>query len=155
MEDKMECFNFMINRIMRITKSANPRKVKLQKICDELKDNFEHYDWVGFYIADETSKELTLGPYAGSPTEHTKIAFGTGICGQAAETKDTFLAQDVTKETNYLSCSSDVKSEIVIPVLKGERIVAELDIDSHKVAPFTDGDKEFLQDVCNNVAQLF
>jgi GAF domain-containing protein len=154
-DEKMECFNFMINRIMRITKSANPRNVKLQKICDELKDNFEHYDWVGFYLANESTKELTLGPFAGEPTEHTKISFGSGICGQAAETRDTFVVQDVSSETNYLSCSPAVKSEIVVPVLRGERVVAELDIDSHMASPFTDSDKEFLENVCNTISQLF
>jgi GAF domain-containing protein len=155
MEEKMECFNFMINRIMRIAKSATSRAEKLQKICNEMKENISYYDWVGFYIADESKKELTLGPFAGEPTEHTNIPFGKGICGQAVDKKDTFIIQDVTKETNYLSCSPNVKSEIVVPIMKNETIIGELDIDSHTISPFNDEDRKFLEDVCNTVAQLF
>lgn len=151
----MECFNFMINRIMRIAKSATSRAEKLQKICNEMKENISYYDWVGFYIADESKKELTLGPFAGEPTEHTNIPFGKGICGQAVDKKDTFIIQDVTKETNYLSCSPNVKSEIVVPIMKNETIIGELDIDSHTISPFNNEDKKFLEDVCNTVAQLF
>ena len=155
MEDKVECFNFMINRIMRITKSATSRMEKLQKICNEMKDNISYYDWVGFYLADESKKELTLGPFSGEPTEHTKIPFGKGICGQAADKKETFVVQDVTKETNYLSCSNNVKSEIVVPIFKNNKVIGELDIDSHTISPFTDEDRKFLEQVCNTVAQLF
>lgn len=155
MEEKMECFNFMINRIMRIAKSATSRAEKLQKICNEMKENISYYDWVGFYIADESKKELTLGPFAGEPTEHTNIPFGKGICGQAVDKKDTFIIQDITKETNYLSCSPNVKSEIVVPIMKNETIIGELDIDSHTISPFNNEDKKFLEDVCNTVAQLF
>jgi len=155
MEDKVECFNFMINRIMRIAKSATSRIEKLQKICNEMKDNITYYDWVGFYLADQSKKELTLGPFSGEPTEHTKIPFGIGICGQAAESREMFVIQDVAKETNYLSCSPKVKSEIVVPILKNDNIVGELDIDSHTISPFTDEDRKFLEQVCNTVAQLF
>ncbi len=155
MEEKRECFNFMINRIMRIAKSATSKVEKLQKICNEMKENISYYDWVGFYMADESKKELTLGPFAGEPTEHTNIPFGKGICGQAVDKKETFIIQDVTKETNYLSCSSNVKSEIVAPILKNDKVIGELDIDSHTISPFNDDDKKFLEDVCNTVAQLF
>ena len=127
----------------------------LQKLCELLKCNIPHYDWVGFYLADESKKELTLGPFSGEPTEHTNIPFGKGICGQAADKKETFVIQDVTKETNYLSCSPDVKSEIVVPIFKNDKVIGELDIDSHTISPFTDEDRKFLEQVCNTVAQLF
>ncbi|MDD3803098.1 MAG: GAF domain-containing protein [bacterium] len=126
----------------------------LQFICDELKEKIDHYDWVGFYLVDG-EKELVLGPFAGEPTVHTRIKFGSGICGQAAETKRIFVVQDVSKELNYLSCSPTVKSEIVLPIMKSGEVVGELDIDSHKIAPFTDDDKEFLVRVCSMVAKFF
>ena len=127
----------------------------LDRICALLKDEVPHYDWVGFYLVDPDAKrELILGPYAGAPTEHTRIPFGAGICGQAAATESTFIVQDVTRETNYLSCSPDVRSEIVVPILKEDVIVGELDIDSHSLAPFTDQDQAFLSEVCAQVAPL-
>jgi GAF domain-containing protein len=96
-----------------------------------------------------------LGPYLGAPTEHVKIAFGQGICGQAAERKETFVVQDVSKETNYLSCSIKVKAEIVVPIFKDEKIVGELDIDSHTANPFTEEDKTYLEKICEELKKIF
>lgn len=155
MDDKSDSFNFIINKIMRIAKSASSKNEKLLNISKTLKNDVPNYDWVGFYFADEQTSELILGPFYGALTEHIKIKFGSGICGQAAETKETFVVQDVSKETNYLSCSPKVKSEIVVPILKNNRIVAELDIDSHTKEIFTNEDREFLENVANIVANLF
>ena len=97
-----------------------------------LKGKVEHYDWVGFYLVDETAAhQLVLGPFVGDLTDHVEIAFGQGVCGQAAEIGQTFVVQDVMAETNYLSCSDSVKSEIVVPIFKDGHLVGELDIDSH------------------------
>ncbi|MGA1872763.1 MAG: GAF domain-containing protein [Thermoplasmatota archaeon] len=127
----------------------------LLEICRLLKEDVEHYDWVGFYLVDpHTSRELVLGPFAGEPTEHTRIAFGEGICGQAADTGKLFLIQDVMKETNYLSCSPNVRSEMVVPIFIGQKIVGELDIDSHKLHPFTKADSDLLEHVCRLVGPL-
>jgi L-methionine (R)-S-oxide reductase len=132
------------------------RDDKLLKICHLLKDNIHYYHWVGFYITDpETARELVLGPYVGAPTEHTRIPFGKGICGQAAETERTFIIQDVSQETNYLSCSPDVVAEIVVPIFVDGHVVGELDIDSHHLEPFTEDDRFLLDDVCAVVAELF
>jgi GAF domain-containing protein len=155
MSNEKPAFNFLINNIMRIVKSAAGRNDKLLKICKLLNENIDYYDWVGFYIADRDKKELHLGPFVGEPTEHTTISFGLGICGRTAETKETFVVQDVSKETNYLACSPIVKSEIVVPILKSEKFLAELDIDSHEIGPFTDEDRKFLENIANIVGQLF
>ncbi|MGC8611228.1 MAG: GAF domain-containing protein [Athalassotoga sp.] len=117
-------------------------------ICRYLYDNVPYYNWVGFYLVDG-SRTLKLGPYVGEPTIHTRIAFGEGICGQAAETMKNFVVQDVSKEQNYLSCSPSVKSEIVIPLIKHGKIIGELDIDSHYLSPFDKKDEEFLGWICD------
>lgn len=119
-------------------------------ICQYLYKNVPYYNWVGFYLVDG-DKKLKLGPYVGEPTIHTSISFGEGICGQAAENMKNFVVQDVSKEKNYLSCSPDVKSEIVIPIIKDEKIIGELDIDSHYLAPFDERDEEFLTWICDNL----
>jgi L-methionine (R)-S-oxide reductase len=123
----------------------------MQKIAEYLHEEISYYDWVGFYLVEEEDV-LSLGPYVGEPTVHTRISFGQGICGQAAAKKDTFVIQDVSKETNYLSCNAEVKSEIVLPVMKDGKILGELDIDSHSLAPFDDEDKKFLNWICNKLA---
>lgn len=125
----------------------------LLRICQILKERIYHYDWVGFYVLENS--ELVLGPYVGKPTEHTHIAIGKGICGQVAERKETMVVQDVTQVDNYISCGLDVQSEIVVPILKNGEFVAELDIDSHSPAPFRPDDSLFLEQVCTLLSDKF
>ncbi|HAV91717.1 TPA: gaf sensor protein [candidate division WOR-3 bacterium] len=154
MMSQKQIFDKILSQIREKINSENNRDSSLQFICTILKDNVEHYNWVGFYLT-EGADNLVLGPFSGAPTVHTRIKFGIGICGQAAETKRIFIVQDVSKELNYLSCSPTVKSEIVLPILKTGNVVGELDIDSHKIAPFTDDDKEFLLRICSMVVKYF
>ena len=144
----------IITEVRKIIEGDQGNEEKLKAVCVLLRDSVRHYDWVGFYIADEEKRILTLGPFVGEPTEHTRIAFGQGICGQAAEIKKPFIIQDVRKETNYLSCSVKVMSEIVMPVFRGDSIIGELDIDSHTVSPFSEKDTVLLEEVCELVAPL-
>ena|SRR5690554_611379 len=125
------------------------RNEKLFGICEILADEIENFDWVGFYIADESGKdELVLGPYVGKPTDHTRIPFGRGICGQVAVSHQTFVSQDVHAEENYLSCSADVQSEIVVPIMKDGKFVAQIDIDSNTKNSITQEQKELLEHIC-------
>ena len=136
--------------------SEKNRDEKLQDICQLLSEEVDVFDWVGFYLVDpESERELVLGPFVGEPTDHTRIPFGTGICGQTAETNETFVVQDVSKADNYLACSVEVEAEIVVPVRKDGEFVAELDIDSHKKDSLTDEHRDMLEEVCDLVAPLF
>lgn len=133
---------------------SNPEDLLFQ-ICDLLKKEVYHYDWVGFYILDTAKNELVLGPFVGKPTQHTHIAVGKGICGQVAENAQTMIVQDVTQVENYISCGLEVQSEIVVPVIKDGKFVAEIDIDSHSPAPFSEEDNVFLSQICNLLANRF
>jgi GAF domain-containing protein len=158
----MDISIFQEHRILlsQIKKTVdNPNKTKeekLQHICHYLEDAVDVFDWVGFYLVDpEADRELVLGPYVGEETEHTRIPFGKGICGQAAETNETFMVQDVSKEDNYLACSVHVEAEIVVPIKKRSEFVAELDIDSHTKDSLTDEHRDMLEEVCKIIAPLF
>jgi GAF domain-containing protein len=148
-------FGNLLAETGRIAAGSRDDSGKLQNICDLLRKSVPHYDWVGFYVADAPTKTLRLGPFSGAPTQHARIAFGQGICGQAAERKETFVVRDVSKEANYLSCSVHVKSEIVVPVMRDGEVVAELDIDSHTRDVFTAKDRVFLEKVAGTVSCLF
>lgn len=148
-EGKKVFFEELLRDVEKILEGG---KESLQRLCEYLRERVPYYDWVGFYFVE--NEELVLGPFVGEPTVHTKIPFGMGICGQAAERKVTFVVQDVSKETNYLSCSPKTKAEIVVPIFKGGEIVGELDIDSHALAPFSEEDRRFLERVCELVAKV-
>lgn len=156
MPSKEEIFQEVQAQTEQILDQHDDRDTILQKICELLDSKLETYDWTGFYIADpEADRELVLGPFVGEPTDHTRIKFGEGICGQAADTLETFLVDDVSKADNYLSCSIHVKSEIVVPVLKDGEFVAELDIDSHQIAAMDETDQQELEKLCAKIAHLF
>ncbi|WP_408024839.1 GAF domain-containing protein, partial [Tenacibaculum sediminilitoris] len=86
------------------------------------------------------------------PTEHTIIPFGKGICGQVAVSNEKFVVQDVNEQDNYISCGWKVKSEIVIPIFVNGENIGQIDIDSHKVNPFTEDDESLLEYICEKVA---
>lgn len=153
--DKVTLYQGLLPKVREIIGGAGDRDKKLQRVCDLLRREVPYFDWVGFYITDvENPDDLVLGPYNGAPTEHVRISVGTGICGRAAHTRRMFVVQDVSKETNYLACSPDVKAEIVLPILIGSDIWGELDIDSHTLSPFSSDDGEFLGKICSMVADL-
>jgi L-methionine (R)-S-oxide reductase len=148
-------FQTILNGIKPLFEAAKSRDELLAGICAKLKEEVYHYDWVGFYLLDESNHQLVLGPYVGKPTEHTHIPVGNGVCGQVAESGKTKVVQDVSEENNYIACSIDVQSEIVVPVMKNGKFVAEIDIDSHSAGPFTQEDEQFLGSICNWVAEHF
>ncbi len=126
--------------------SGSPRD-RLSALCELLKARVPQYDWFGFYVARRAEPLLDLGPFAGEATEHTLIPFGRGICGQAAESRETCIVDDVSSASNYLACSLKVKSEIVVPVMDPRTgdVAGEIDIDSHAVAAFAPEDRAFLE----------
>jgi GAF domain-containing protein len=148
-------FKKIISDIDAIIINGETKDDILHKICTLLKERVFHYDWVGFYILEQSTNNLILGPYAGKTTDHTSIPVGKGVCGQVAESKKAKVVQDVSAEDNYISCSIDVQSEIVVPIIKNGLFVAELDIDSNSPAPFTIDDEKFLKKICNKLSEVF
>ena len=128
---------------------------KLQAICDLLEEKVDHYNWVGFYFANEKECQLHLGPYTGEATDHTVIPFGKGICGQVAESNKTFLVEDVQAQSNYIACSLTVKSEIVVPLFVKGINIGQIDIDSHTLNAFTAEDQLFLESLNESIALLY
>lgn len=146
----------IISRTEDILDRPVSRDEKLFAICELLDDEVEVFDWVGFYLVDpDADRELVLGPYVGEATDHTRIPFGKGICGQAADTEQTFVVQDVSEEDNYLACSIHVKAEIVVPILKNGKLVGELDIDSHTKNSITKEHRRMLEDICDMLGSEF
>ncbi|RZJ67160.1 MAG: GAF domain-containing protein [Flavobacterium sp.] len=141
-------FEELKSKVIDILKHANVlREDKLLQVCHLLRDNIDYYDWVGFYFRNGDKEELLLGPYAGEPTDHTVIPFGKGICGQVAVSNKNFVVPDVQAQDNYISCSINVKSEIVIPLFVNGENIGQIDIDSEVLDPFTENDERFLEEV--------
>lgn len=120
--------------------------VNLANVAAGLKTAFD-FLWVGFYIVDEETNELVLGPFQG-PIACTRIPFGKGVCGAAWEQKNTIIVPNVAEFPGHIACSSLSKSEIVLPVIKNEKVIAVLDVDSTSLANFDQTDSNYLTQVC-------
>lgn len=116
-----------------------------------LHERLPHFSWVGFYRLE--GDELVLGPWRGpAATEHVRIPFGQGICGAAAASGQTAVVDDVAGDGRYLACFPSTRSEIVVPVWCGGRVVAELDVDSDRPAAFGPADRSLLERVATLIA---
>lgn len=138
-----------------IEDSQKTKDEKLRSICALLNRSVAHYNWVGFYFRNGDKEELKLGPYVGAPTDHTIIPFGKGICGQVAVSNKNFVVPDVQAQDNYIACSINVKSEIVVPLFVNGKNIGQIDIDSNTPDPFTEEDERFLEFVNVQVSKLF
>jgi len=118
-----------------------------------LKQEREHYHWVGIYLLE--GEELVLHNFVGKPTEHTNIAIGTGVCGIAVAEGANQIIGDVTKLDNYLACSMETRSEIVVLIRRGERIFGQIDIDSDVENAFSEEDESLLTRVADVLAARF
>jgi len=119
---------------------------RMATVTSMLASSFEHYFWTGFYVVDETrSDELVVGPYQGS-LGCMRIAFGRGVCGTAAATRETQVVADVHAFPGHIACDGRSASEIVAPVFDAEgRLIAVFDVDSETPAAFDAVDKEWLE----------
>ena len=117
----------------------------------EILKGIPHYSWVGVYQL--SGNELVLGPFLGKPSPHTRIPLGQGICGAAATAKATIIVDDVKNDPRYLACSLETQSEIVVPVMRGRDVLAEIDIDSDTPAAFGQRDRHMLETVAALLAE--
>ncbi|KKO98263.1 GAF domain nucleotide-binding protein [Trichoderma harzianum] len=106
-------------------------------------------NWAGFYVLDPTaSEQLILGPFQGKVACQT-IKFGKGVCGTAAATKTTQLVEDVEKFPGHIACDSESQSEIVVPIVVGDKVVAIIDVDCAVLNGFDETDKKNLEQLAD------
>lgn len=116
----------------------------LRKLAVECLAELPGYDWCGIYRLEGDT--LVLDEYVGAPTDHTRIAVGVGVCGTAVAEDTNQVIADVREIENYLACSTQTRSEIVVLIRGAEGVVlGQIDIDGHTVGTFGADDEEFLE----------
>jgi GAF domain-containing protein len=123
----------------------------MTRAVEILKNRVPYYTWVGVYLL--SGEELILGPFLGAPSPHTRIPLGRGICGAAASEKRTIIVDDVTSDPRYLACSLDTRSEIVVPITRGDHVIGEIDIDSDTASAFGERDRSMLEEVAQVLSE--
>lgn len=144
---KEEQYQTLLPQIKSLTGAETDVVANLANIAAALKQTFGFF-WVGFYRVKEDM--LVLGPFQG-PLACTRIRFGKGVCGTAWKEAKTLIVPDVEAFPGHIACSSDSKSEIVVPVMKDEKVVAVLDIDSDSLNSFDEVDACYLEKLCEEV----
>ena len=123
-------------------------------VCELLRSEVPHYHWVGIYWMNNAEQALHLGPFAGAATEHTRIPYGRGICGQVALSGEVFEVPDVWAQDNYLACSMETKAELVVPIHSKGRLIGQIDIDSHDHNPFGPEDTALLHCMAEAIGSM-
>lgn len=125
----------------------------LRHAVKSIETSDDRFDWVGVYLLDAEKDELWLHNYVGESTEHARIPVGQGVCGTAVAEKANQNVADVTELENYLACSPDTRSEIVVLIRAGDEIFGQIDIDSDEPGAFSGEDEESLQVVADKLAE--
>ena len=144
---KAEQYEMLLPQIAALTDGEPDLIANLANISAALKAQFG-WLWVGFYIVKE--EELVLGPFQG-PIACTRITKGRGVCGSAWATAATLIVDDVEKFPGHIACSSLSRSEIVVPVIRENAVVAVLDADSEELSWFDDVDKLYLEQMVSTI----
>ena len=140
---KRERYETLLPQIKALTETEPDLTANLANVAAALKQTFGFF-WVGFYLVRDN--ELVLGPFQG-PIACTRIGIGKGVCGTSWKQKQTLLVPDVEAFPGHIACSSDSRSEIVVPAFKNNEVFLVLDVDSDRLNDFDETDRTFLEEV--------
>lgn len=132
---------------------AAPSREKAYNLAVGYLKDRPRFHWTGVYSLE--GSELVLRSFVGKPTDHIRIPVGRGVCGTAVAEKRDINVPDVSQEKNYLACSLDTKSELVVLIKTGETIYGQIDIDSDTKSAFTADDEAEVKKVADSVARYF
>jgi len=141
--NKAEQYQSLILQIKGLLDGEPDLIANLANVVGALKEQFD-WLWVGFYLVKHD--ELVLAPFQG-PVACTRIKKGRGVCGTSWAKSETIIVPDVEKFPGHIACSSLSKSEIVIPVIRNNEVVAVLDVDSKEYNEFNETDKQYLEEI--------
>jgi GAF domain-containing protein len=149
----MKTADEVVGEVELLVNSNKSRDEVLTGAVRILKQERAHYHWVGIYLLE--GEILVLHNYLGKPTEHTHIRVGQGVCGVAVAEGANQIVGDVTRLDNYLACSVETRSEIVVLIRRGADIVGQIDIDSDLADAFTKEDELLLSRVADLLSRSF
>jgi L-methionine (R)-S-oxide reductase len=145
----------LLRELQALASTAPSVTSLMERMAHRLHEEIARYNWVGFYLMDPTDPGyLVVGPFVGSFTGNRRISLTVGLCGLAATSRRTVVVQDVSSDPRYLSGSSLVKSEIVVPIQVKDQLAAELDIESYFADTFTKPDQDFVE-ACARLVEAY
>lgn len=147
-----EIYKTLVPQIESLINPDEPVISSLANITAALKEVFGKISWVGFYLLKDS--KLFLGPFQGK-IACTVIDIGKGVCGTSAQKKETIIVEDVEKFPGHIACDSGSRSEIVVPLIKDNKVYGVLDLDSYQLSAFNLIDRKFLEQICSSITNKF
>ena len=142
---KEETYKLLVSQIASLIDGEKDAIAVMSNVAAAIHQTIGFW-WTGFYRV--VDNELVLGPFQG-PVACMHIPYGKGVCGTAWQRAETVVVPDVEQFPGHIACSSESKSEIVVPVFNSNgKVIAVLDIDSERLATFDDVDRQYLEDIC-------
>lgn len=148
--NKIEKYESLIPQVEALISGETDLVANLANVAAALRYGMDFF-WVGFYLVKED--QLVLGPFQG-PIACTRINRGKGVCGQAWDLAKTFVVSDVDAFPGHIACSSDSKSEIVVPIKKNGAVIGVLDVDSDELNSFDAVDQKYLERLMNSLSKI-
>ena len=145
---KHDDYKLLLSQVKAMVKDESDPVANMANVAALIQEAF-HFWWTGFYRV--INEQLVLGPFQG-PVACTRIGFGKGVCGTSWKEKKTIVVEDVEQFPGHIACSSESKSEIVVPLFKSEEVIGVLDIDSERLATFDAIDKKWLERIAEVVS---
>jgi|SRR5690554_24934 len=142
---RKEIYKSLYPQLVALTNGEKDQIANMANIVASIKESI-NFLWVGFYRV--VGDKLVLGPFQG-PVACTNIAFGKGVCGSAWKDEKTVIVPNVEEFPGHIACSAHSRSEIVVPVIKNNKVIAVLDIDSDELNSFSKDDAIWLQNICS------
>ena len=151
MTDREEQYKQLVRQLLALLEGEHAYMAVLANTAAALRDTFgERFFWVGFYMVSEG--ELVLGPFQG-PVACMHIARGKGVCGTCWEQEKTIVVPDVEQFRGHIACSSESRSEIVVPIKNRGEVKGVIDIDSRSLNAFDAIDARYLEQIADIVAR--
>ena len=140
---KEERYALLLQQIASLVEAESDPIARMAQVAAMIHHTFEFW-WTGFYRV--VGDFLVLGPFQG-PIACTRIAYGRGVCGSAWQQRESIVVADVNSFAGHIACSSASQSEIVVPIIRNDEVVAVLDIDSEELATFDETDRLWLEKI--------
>ena len=146
--DKSDQYQLLLAQVKAMVKDETDPVANMANVATLIQEAFRFW-WTGFYRV--IGEQLVLGPFQG-PVACTRIGFGKGVCGTSWKERRTIVVEDVEQFPGHIACSSESRSEIVVPLYKGEEVIGVLDIDSERLATFDATDQLWLEQIAEVIS---
>ncbi|HEY2364588.1 MAG TPA: GAF domain-containing protein [Candidatus Angelobacter sp.] len=143
---------YLLKEFEELARTAADPDIIMQRVSQRIHLHIPRYNWVGFYLVDKNdSSALILGPHTGSFTPKAKISWNEGLCGAAAASRRIIVSDNVAEDPRYIQASDLVKSQISVPIMAGNKLIAVFNVESYFMSAFKPAQERDFVEACAKI----